>query len=124
MNLQDCAVSIVFVGPREMRSINHRYRGRDYATDVLSFSYGSLQMEGRTFLGEIIIAPAVATDQAIRHGASPEKELRKLVVHGMLHLLGYDHETDRGQMSQIQRKLLQRKFFLNPPPLAQLKASR
>ncbi len=107
-----------------MRSINHRYRGRDYATDVLSFSYGSLQMEGRTFLGEIIIAPAVATDQAIRHGASPEKELRKLVVHGMLHLLGYDHETDRGQMSQIQRKLLQRKFFLNPPPLAQLKASR
>ena len=124
MNLQDCAISIVFVGTREMRSINNRYRGRDYATDVLSFSYGIMEMEGRTFLGEIIIAPEVATNQAIRHGASPEKELRKLVVHGTLHLLGYDHETDKGQMNQIQRKLLQRKFFLNSPPLAQLKASR
>jgi len=124
LNLQDCAISIVFVGTREMRSINNRYRGRDYATDVLSFSYGIMEMEGRTFLGEIIIAPEVATNQAIRHGASPEKELRKLVVHGTLHLLGYDHETDKGQMNQIQRKLLQRKFFLNSPPLAQLKASR
>jgi probable rRNA maturation factor len=118
---QDQTLSVVFAGIREMYAINRRYRGKDYATDVLSFSYGKARMEGRLFLGEIVIAPKVAFDQANRSGVSPEKELRKLLVHGALHLLGYDHETDRGQMKRIQTKLLHRKFFLNPPPLAQLK---
>jgi probable rRNA maturation factor len=102
-----------------MRIINRRYRGKDYATDVLSFSYGKMKMDGRLFLGEIVIAPEVAVDQSNRFGGSPEKELRKLLVHGTLHLLGYDHETDRGEMKRIQAKLLRRKFFAASPPLTQ-----
>jgi probable rRNA maturation factor len=106
-----------------MRSINCRFLERNYATDVLSFSYGKLRMEGVLFLGEIVIAPEIAVNQAVRNGVSPEKELRKLLVHGILHLLGYDHETDRGQMNRIQTRLLRRKFFLDSPVLMQSKST-
>lgn len=119
----DLALSIVFVSNREMRSINYRFLKRNYATDVLSFSYGKLMMEGVPFLGEIVIAPEVAVNQAFQNRASPEKELRKLLVHGILHLLGYDHETDQGQMNRIQTRLLRRKFFLNAPSLMQSKTT-
>jgi len=106
-----------------MRSINYRYLGRNYATDVLSFSYGKLKVEGVPFLGEIVIAPEIATNQAVRNKISPDKELRKLLVHGIVHLLGYDHETDQGQMNRLQTNLLRRKFFLNSPSLMQSKAT-
>jgi len=115
-------MSIVFVSARQMRFMNRRYLGRDYATDVLSFSYGLLEIEGVPYLGEVVIAPEIAFNQARRFGVSPERELRKLLVHGTLHLLGHDHETDQGQMSRIQAKLLHRKFFVSPPELAPLKA--
>ena len=104
--------------------MNRRYRGKDYATDVLSFSYGSVKVEGMPFLGEVVISPAVASDQAIRYGVAQEKELRRLLVHGTLHLLGYDHETDKGQMMQMQAKLMHRKFFSESPSITQPKANR
>ena len=119
-----CTLSVAFVGIRKMRLINRRYLGRDYATDVLSFSYQGAEMEGMPFLGEIVIAPAVAFRHAVRYRSALERELRRLLVHGTLHLLGYDHEADRGQMDRIQAKLLHRSFFLNAPPLAQSKAAR
>lgn len=81
-------------------------------------------MDGIPFLGEIVIAPEIAADQAARFRISPEKELKKLLVHGILHLLGYDHETDRGQMNRYQRRLQRRKFFQNAPSLADLKVNR
>jgi len=112
------SVSVVFVSARQIRSMNRHYLGRDYATDVLSFSYGLLEVEGVPYLGEVVIAPEIAFARAIRCGVSPERELRKLLVHGALHLLGYDHETDQGQMNRLQTKLLNRKFFLNSPRLA------
>ncbi len=115
---------MVFVGAQEMRSLNRRYLQRDYATDVLSFSYGGMVMEGLPFLGEIVIAPEVAVVQAVRHRTPPERELRKLVVHGILHLLGYDHETDEGQMNCFQTKLLRRKFFADARSLADLRVNR
>jgi probable rRNA maturation factor len=74
-------------------------------------------MGDQPFLGEILIAPEVAVSQAVRYAVSAEKELRKLLVHGILHILGYDHETDKGQMEQLQAKLLRRKLFSNPPSL-------
>ncbi len=117
------SLSVTFVGAREMRSLNYRYLKRDYATDVLSFSYGSVKMDGIPFLGEIVIAPEIAVDQAVRLRISPEKELKSLLVHGILHLLGYDHEADRGQMNRFQRKLQHRKFFQNAPSLADLKVN-
>jgi probable rRNA maturation factor len=123
LSVPDSTLTIVLVRAREMRSINYRYLGRNYATDVLSFSYGKLKMEGVPFLGEIVIAPEIAANQAVRNKISPDKELRKLLVHGIVHLLGYDHETDRGQMNRLQTNLLRRKFFLNSPSLMQSKAT-
>lgn len=118
------SLSVAFVGTREMRSLNRLYLKRNYATDVLSFSYGNARMDGIPFLGEVIVAPGIAAEQAIRFRISPEKELRKLLVHGMVHLLGYDHETDRGQMKRFERKLVHRKFFRNAEPVADLKVNR
>jgi probable rRNA maturation factor len=118
------AVSIVFVGARMMRVLNRRYRQKDYPTDVLSFSYGEMKIDQIPFLGEVVISPEIAVRQAIHWGVSPERELRKLLVHGILHLLGYDHETDEGQMNYVQTKLLRRKFFADAPSLADLKGNR
>jgi len=117
----DGALSVVFVGVQEMRSLNCRYLRRDYATDVLSFSYEETMMDGLPFLGEIVIAPEIAENQAVRFKNSPEKELRKLLVHGILHLLGYDHEADQGQMNHFQSRILRMKFFTDGPSLGDLK---
>jgi probable rRNA maturation factor len=99
-------LSVVFVGPRAMRSLNRNYRGRDYATDVLSFTYNEDEVEGKPFLGEVILAPAVAAERARRFGTNVESEMRRLLVHGILHLLGYDHEADRGEMIRLQARLM------------------
>ncbi len=107
-----------------MRSLNRRYLQRDYATDVLSFAYQGAMAGGEPFLGEIIIAPEIAAHQAARHRACPEREIRKLLVHGILHLLGYDHETDDGRMNRFQTKLLRRRFLLKAPALADMRERR
>ncbi len=112
-------LSVVFVHARKMRELNDKYLGRDYATDVLSFSYDGAIVEGQPFLGEIMIAPEVAAVHAARFGTTPEKEIRKLLVHGILHLLGYNHETDRGRMSRLQNRLLRRKSLANASILRQ-----
>jgi probable rRNA maturation factor len=118
------AVSVVFVGARTMRSLNRRYLHRDYATDVLSFPYEGATMDGMPFLGEIVVSPETAVRQAARCRACPEKELRKLLVHGILHLLGYDHETDGGRMNRRQTALLRRKSFMDLPALADFKVRK
>jgi probable rRNA maturation factor len=120
----DPAVSIAFIGAGSMRALNRRYRNKDYPTDVLSFSYGDARIDQTPFIGEIVLSPEIAERQAIQWGVSFEKELKRLLVHGILHLLGYDHETDRGQMNRIQSRLLRRRFFMNAPPLSDLKTCR
>jgi probable rRNA maturation factor len=113
----DSALSIVFVSAQEMRGLNQKYRGKDYATDVLSFSYTGEIIGNTPLLGEIIISPEIAYRNAARYRTSLERELRKLLAHGMLHLLGYDHEVDRGLMNRLQAKLMRRRLFINTPPL-------
>ena len=76
------------------------------ATDVLSFP-GERGPEG-VHLGDIVICPAVARDQARRLGHSPERELRTLLLHGVLHCLGHDHETDDGEMERLEARLRRR----------------
>jgi probable rRNA maturation factor len=122
LNGPNGALSVVFVGIREMRSLNLSYLRKNYATDVLSFSYEGTMMDGMPFLGEIVIAPEIAEIQAVRFRSSPEKELRKLLVHGILHLMGYDHETDHGRMNRYQSRILRKKLFTDGPPLGDLKA--
>jgi probable rRNA maturation factor len=124
MGCPNRSLSVAFIGAGEMRSLNRRYLNRNYATDVLSFSYGDVKMDGIPFLGEIVVAPEIAVHQAARFRISPESELKKLLVHGILHLLGYDHETDRGQMKSLQTRLRRRKFFQNAASLADLRANR
>ena len=85
---------------RELRRLNREFRQQDYPTDVLSFS--ALQADG--FLGEIAISFERALQQAAERGHSPGSEIRILMLHGVLHLLGMDHETDRGRMARAERK--------------------
>jgi probable rRNA maturation factor len=88
-----------------MRELNLAYRGKDYATDVLSFPVDT-PADGR--LGDIVIATGVAARQAREAGHSLRTELRVLALHGLLHLLGYDHEHDRGEMARVERRLRRR----------------
>jgi probable rRNA maturation factor len=106
------SVNVALVSDRLAQTLNCQYRGRDYATDVLSFPVGepAKGATGRSrrpsdLLGEIVIARGVARRQARRAGHSETTELRVLALHGLLHLLGYDHETDRGAMARLERTL-------------------
>jgi probable rRNA maturation factor len=91
---------------REMRRLNRTFRGRDYPTDVLSFP-GEATPEGR-HLGDVVIAVPVARRQAVAAGHPPGLELRTLLLHGVLHCLGYDHETDDGAMDRLEADLRER----------------
>lgn len=107
-----CALSVAFVESRTIEDMNRRYRGRDYPTDVLSFAYGNSIDEGIRYLGDIVISLEIAFENAVRWRTSREAELRKLLLHGILHLLGFDHETDSGEMERLQNRLMRRKFYV------------
>jgi probable rRNA maturation factor len=101
-------LSIAIVSDRRMRALNRQFRGKDAVTDVLSFpaSLSALSAPSAAgFLGDIVIAGGVAARQARDAGHSVQTELRVLSLHGLLHLLGYDHETDDGQMARAEARL-------------------
>lgn len=83
-------LTIAFLDEKQARALNKMYRGRDYATDVLSFVD---ETDGS--LGEIAICPEVVKKQAKEHGLSFDEELGYMILHGMLHLLGFDHEKSK-----------------------------
>lgn len=95
-----------FTGDREMLRTNRGFRGRDKTTDVLSFS-GSEMPDGR-HLGDVLISVPAARRQAAREGHGAARELRVLLLHGVLHCLGHDHETDGGEMERLERRLRRR----------------
>ncbi len=96
----DCLIS----NDKQLHQLNLQFLGADYATDVLSFPSGE-----EAHLGELAISIERATEQAAAHGHSLVDELKILMLHGVLHLRGLDHETDRGQMRRIETKW--RKIF-------------
>ena len=100
-------VSVALVSDRRVRALNRRYRRKDYATDVLSFPgpTNPQSLSPDPFLGDIVIARGVARRQAREAGHSEQTELRVLALHGLLHLLGYDHERDNGRMFRVERRL-------------------
>ena len=103
------SVNIALVSDGCMRALNKKYRRRDYATDVLSFpNPQSLTPNPNGDLGEIVIALGVMHRQAREAGHHPKFELRLLALHGLLHLLGYDHERDDGQMRRMEERLRKR----------------
>ncbi len=117
MGIADCSLSVTFVSEEEIQKVNNRYLHKNYPTDVLSFVYNEKMEDGKRFIGEIIIAPLVSFRSAARYNNHPENEIRKLLLHGILHLLGYDHETDDGTMLRLQRRLAGRVFFQRGDPL-------
>jgi len=86
-----------------MKSLNRRFRGIDQATDVLSFSAGP--SADKAFAGEIAISADMARQNARALGHSPAEEVKILVLHGILHLRGYDHERDHGRMARREKQL-------------------
>jgi probable rRNA maturation factor len=93
-------VAVVLVSDSRIRTLNRRYRGKDAVTDVLSFPN-----EDAGHIGDIVIAVGVARRQAREAGHGLQTELRVLALHGLLHLLGYDHERDAGRMARIEARL-------------------
>ncbi len=118
------ALTVALVSEGAMSALNRRFRGRSYPTDVLSFAYGQASDDGLRSLGEVVISPLVASRQADRWGTSAEAEMKRLIVHGVLHLLGYDHETDRGEMMNLQRRLLRRRAIVRCGPILSGAAGR
>jgi len=98
------AVTIRIAGAAEVRALNRKYRRKDYATDVLSFPLGE-KLPGGFYAGDILICRPVAEKQARQNAQSMEKELLLLMIHGLLHLQGRDHEKDQGEMLVLQKQL-------------------
>ena len=97
-------VELVFVNDDEMRKINHEQRGIDKATDVLSFPYE--QVVGG-LMGSVVISTDTANRVASELGHSIECEIALLFLHGVLHILGYDHEIDDGQMRGKEKEVIE-----------------
>ena len=97
-------VDILLTSSREMKSLNRRFRGKDKATDVLSFPPAAGD-ERKQFAGEIAISAELAVQNAHELGHSAAAEVKILVLHGLLHLRGYDHERDHGEMARREIQL-------------------
>lgn len=104
---EDREATVVFVSDPAIRKLNRQFRGKDYATDVLSFPSQPEVFETgtRTNLGEIAISLDRAQVQAKENGLTLVSEVEQLILHGLLHLCGHDHETDDGEMNRLELKL-------------------
>lgn len=101
-------MTLALVGDAKMRALNRQFRGIDRPTDVLSFPAGadaSLRGGGRRQLGDVVIATGIARRQARARDCPVDVEYRRLALHGLLHLLGYDHTCDDGRMERLERRL-------------------
>ena len=116
IGLEPERVAVRLISDAEMARLNETYRKKKGPTDVLSFPVagdsanpGTLRQQlrkaNRGFLGDIAISPKVALRNAKSLGRRLPEELKVLILHGVLHLLGYDHETDRGEMERIEMRL-------------------
>lgn len=109
-----CHFSMALISDRRMRELNSMFRGKDSTTDVLSFPHEKDEFENthhtfapddltpeqpHDFLGDIVISAEQAARQAEANGLSLECEVKQLILHGVLHLCGFDHETDNGEMN-------------------------
>ena len=98
-------VSVLFCADTRMRALNRRYRGQDRPTDVLAFPTADSESG---FLGDIVISVPYAGREARRRREPGAREIDRLLVHGLLHLMGYDHETDDGEMDALEARIRRR----------------
>lgn len=105
-------IELILTDNTEIKEINAKFRGLDKPTDVLSFPYESMPMSP---LGSIVISADYLYSGSEFYGHKPEEEMALLFIHGLLHLLDFDHETDNGEMRQKEREII--KKFLLPSSL-------
>lgn len=98
-------VSVLVTGNPELRRLNRKFRGKDKPTDVLSFP--TLPEASDGLAGDVAISADIATSNARRLGHDPPDEIKILLLHGVLHLAGYDHEHDHGEMARKEQQLRQ-----------------
>jgi probable rRNA maturation factor len=107
-------LTVAFVRDRVMRELNRKYRGQDRTTDVLSFPANDGRSDdggssggddSSEYLGDVAVSTDMANTQANEAGHTFERQVDELVLHGVLHLCGYDHEIDRGEMNRLELKL-------------------
>lgn len=119
LGLEEESVTVCLVSDAEIARMNEKFRKKKGPTDVLSFPAvtrrrpvrvrrGARPVKRGEYLGDIVISPATARRYAKKHERKLSSELQVLILHGVLHLLGYDHETDRGEMDRVERKLRKR----------------
>lgn len=103
-------VEVLVVGSEEMRTLNFMHRKRNYPTDVLSFPLADFGLEpgvsSNIPLGSVVICFDVAQEAALRYGHTLEQEFALLFIHGILHLMGYDHEVDGGEHREEEENLV------------------
>lgn len=118
----DRTFSVAFIGDSRMQQLNELFRGKDATTDVLSFPHeadeflsepgavatGFHETENQRFLGDIVISVEQAQKQASENDLTLENEIKQLILHGLLHLCGHDHETDNGEMNAREFELRSR----------------
>ena len=98
--------SIAFISDSRMKQLNQLFRDKDVTSDVLSFPHEPDEFDpDKSNLGDIVISAEQAERQAKENGLSLETEVKQLILHGVLHLCGYDHETDTGEMNARELKL-------------------
>ncbi|MGO9126519.1 MAG: rRNA maturation RNase YbeY [Terriglobales bacterium] len=100
------SVDVLLAGSPDLRALNRRFRGKNQPTDVLSFPLGSGSRNG--FAGDIAISVDIAAQNARRLGHATAEEIKILCLHGLLHLAGFDHERDQGQMARKELSLRRR----------------
>jgi len=110
------SVVIRLVDADESQSLNHQYRDKDYATNVLSFPFEAPEFIEQDHLGDLVICVPVVIQEAVQQGKPASAHWAHMVIHGMLHLLGYDHqsEAEAEEMESIETLLLARLGFTNP----------
>ncbi len=96
-------INVLLTSSRELRALNRRFRGKDRPTDVLSFP--AIHAVTKAFAGDIVISTEIATRNARLYQHDASQEVKILILHGMLHLAGYDHESDSGQMARKEERL-------------------
>lgn len=103
---KDQFLTVAFVSDKKMRELNKNFRGKDSTTDVLSFNFEPDEFDAdENNLGDIVISVEQAAKQALENNLEFETEIKQLILHGILHLCGYDHETDEGEMNKRELEL-------------------
>lgn len=98
--------TVAFISDKKMRELNKQFRGKDKTTDVLSFPFQPDEFEtDANNLGDIVISAEQAEKQSAENDLDFETEVKQLILHGVLHLCGYDHETDTGEMNSRELEL-------------------